>query len=97
MDRQPKHTPGPWHVGINPGPMVYDEHGEQIADCRAVGYDNGGNMANAALIAAAPDLLEACKTAENWLGEYETGPDSGLHGLLEQLRAAIAKASGGAA
>lgn len=35
------------------------------------------------------ELLEACKAAENWLTEYETGPDTGLHGLLEQLRKAI--------
>ena len=27
--RTPKHTPGPWHVGLKPGPMVYGPQGEQ--------------------------------------------------------------------
>ncbi len=47
------HTPGPWHIGMRPGPMVYGELGEQVADCR--GLDEAGH--NARLIAALPDLL----------------------------------------
>lgn len=38
----------------------------------------------------ATELHAACKAAENWLSEYETGPDSGVHGLLQQLREAMA-------
>ena len=38
-----QHTPGPWHVGIRPGPMVYGQLGEQIADCR--GLDEAGHNA----------------------------------------------------
>jgi hypothetical protein len=52
------------------------------------------------LAAAAPDLLEACKAAENWLGEFI---DQSLHDdplaegevrLLQDLRTVIAKAEG---
>ena len=46
----------------------------------------------ALIFAASYELLAACKGAENWLSEYETGPDTGLHGLLSELRATIAKA-----
>ena len=34
-------------------------------------------------------ILAACVAAESWLSEYETGPDTGLQGLLSQLRSAI--------
>lgn len=56
-----KHTPGPWHVGMKPGPMIYGKRGEQIADLTAELLMQDENAANAALIASAPDLL-----AENY-------------------------------
>jgi len=53
--------------------------------------------ANARLIAAAPELLEACRAAQNWLREYHTqngSPmDEGIFGLDDQLVAAIARAT----
>ena len=49
------------------------------------------------LLKASRKLLNACNAARNWLAEYETGPDSGLHGLLAQLRESIAQVNGGAA
>lgn len=49
-------TPGPWHVGINPGPIVYGPNGEQVADCL---FDNGDdNKANARLISVSPELFD---------------------------------------
>ena len=57
MTTQPTHTPGPWHIGMRPGPMVYGQLGEQVADCR--GLDE--SQYNARLIAACPDMLEALK------------------------------------
>lgn len=62
---QPKHTPGPWHIGeTNPnfGPKVYDAQGNFISDVASARSDRIGNdIANAHLIAAAPELLEACE------------------------------------
>lgn len=34
-------------------------------------------------------LIHATEAAENWLGEYEDGPDTGVHELLDILRGAI--------
>lgn len=56
-----KHTPGPWHVGIKPGPILYGTKGEQIADLRGHWLEDSEHMANVRLIAAAPALLEAVK------------------------------------
>lgn len=53
------HTPGPWHVGMKPGPIIYGPHGEQIADMRSPMLEADEHNANARLIEAAPDLLAA--------------------------------------
>jgi hypothetical protein len=96
-----KHTPGPWKVM---GGMVVIE-GEagrltDVADCctgAASVKDPFTIAANARLIAAAPELLEACENARNVLAALVTGdlktikPDSAA---LAELRAAIAKAKG---
>ena len=55
-----KHTKGPWKIGLNPGPMIYTLGGvSQIADARGVAVTRDESKANARLIAAAPELLEA--------------------------------------
>ena len=46
-----------WHIGMNPGPIVYGEQGEQIADCSSITNFDADNQANARLIAALPELL----------------------------------------
>lgn len=46
-------------------------------------------LANARLIAAAPDLLEACTRAAEWLMRFGAGPEN-----VAWLHAAIAKATG---
>ena len=53
------HTPGPWHLGMRPGPMIYGPLGEQVADLRGLTLEKHETIANARLIAAAPDLLLA--------------------------------------
>lgn len=55
-------TSGPWHIGLNPGPMIYGPKGEQIADLRGDMLPRDEVRANARLIAAAPDL--AARVAE---------------------------------
>lgn len=84
------HTPGPWHVtamhkGIRPSFRSPGENGgfaicEMYADGRDV-------VANARLIAAAPELLEACEAC---LARDDIADDE----LGVILRAAIAKARG---
>lgn len=54
-----QHTSGPWHLGINPGPLIYGPKGEQVADLRGEMLERDENRANASLIAAAPELLKA--------------------------------------
>ncbi len=67
-----KHTPGPWEVDSDErtGIVYISSHliGSHdvcdlyhVADCEIITKENA--MANAHLIAAAPDLLEACKAA----------------------------------
>ena len=72
-----KHTPGPWKVERRSVliPIAPYEWAEAY----------GGTEANARLIAAAPELLEACKVA---LGIIGFGAEH------DQISAAIAKATG---
>ena len=61
-----------------------------------MGFD-AETEANARLIAAAPELLEACKAALTEMAAWEMDPDDMLNTALEpirSLRAAIAKAEG---
>ena len=91
-----KHTPGPWTVYFEFN--VKDDHGRGIAACGGHGSNrnpeqaHNENVANAKLIAAAPDLLEALKNLlENEkLDDWEPS-------LIESriaARAAINKAEG---
>lgn len=59
-----KHTPGPWRVGMRPGPMVYGPYGAQVADCRSPSAEGSEAGYNARLIAAAPDMLSALRAIE---------------------------------
>lgn len=53
------YTPGPWHIGMKPGPMVYGPKGEQVADLTARMVPDDETSGNARLIAAAPELAAA--------------------------------------
>ena len=55
MTQPVKHTPGPWHVGLKPGPMVYGPQGEQIVGLNVM-LDSDEVLANAKFIAAAPEM-----------------------------------------
>ena len=91
------HTPGPWEAKapVEHGAHVYGPHGVTVAWCgtnstfKRAGYysismEESG--ANARLIAAAPELLEAL------IAMLSNTPDCD-----HVARAAIAKATGGAA
>lgn len=87
-----KHTPGPWrlsgHSEDSPEKLsVEDGYGYFIAE-----VDFGlAQKANARLIAAAPELLEAL---ESILASSDAGNAAILDRLTSKARAAIAKATG---
>ncbi len=82
-----EHTPGPWRVEKYVSAVgmycIVEPHGRSLAftDIRA-------NEADANLLAAAPDLLEACKRALRDMTEWD-GDE-----LIPLIEAAIAKAEG---
>ena len=107
-----KHTPGPWVQPMRYSPedgcdipcgAIEDADGRSITVCT---YDQEPTIsaANARLIAAAPDLLAACKAVSEWhqhsvgcpASEIGAIGDSGCDCGLAAVRAAIAKAEGGA-
>ena len=54
-----QHTPGPWHIGRDPN-RVFRGYTQHIATTHKV--MSGSPEANARLIAAAPDAIDAHKT-----------------------------------
>ena len=104
-----KHTEGPWSVAEtrhNYDTVIRGPKGEPIALALIAGYTKQEGAANTALLAAAPDLLEALQWYEAkavQMGRAAIDQDSKL--LLELMkeiaveygaraRAAIAKATG---
>lgn len=94
-----KHTPGPWTQGTsNPGRSCVWLDGNAEPE-NTMGPDNTWidcvSEANARLIAAAPDLLEALhlavKMAETGMCDFNPHDEY----VMNKARAAIAKATGG--
>ncbi len=95
--RKAKHTPGPWRQNDHPqrGNQLYVRIGSGCANAIVERKDTFGkvsdeDIANARLIAAAPDLLEACRQMLFDVFE-DVHPET-----VKQARAAIAKAEGAA-
>lgn len=61
-----KHTQGPWHVGMAPGPIVYGPNGEQVVDMRETLLEKDEHLANMVLIVAAPMLKKALQDISNF-------------------------------
>jgi hypothetical protein len=87
-----KHTPGPWraHCGQNSIDIQPDIAKVYIQAGRYDGSQSKQRTANANLIAAAPELLEACMAVEAMLEKEFPGADQTDARIV--LRAAIAKA-----
>lgn len=89
-------TPGPWvipsksHVGTRRCGVWSDDGRFQIAVCNSEALSWEANKANARLIAAAPDLLDAARAALDDL----ISDGHAHYRVAETLRAAIAKATG---
>lgn len=82
-----KHTPGPWNVAKTTfGQTIIDAPSIGEIVCRVEEWSEKQDEANARLIAAAPELLDALK-----LVVQRCGPNS-TDGAI--ARAAIAKAEG---
>lgn len=101
-----KHTPGPWHVILsdNATPHVTHEHGSDFTDISDVssrvcvmpaeityGYNS---LANARLIAAAPELLEALEEMLHSFMCTQNPNDYPSDAPCNKARAAITKAKG---
>jgi hypothetical protein len=96
-----KHTPGPWQVDPEPssdgsllvwGDTRSPRGGEVVAWCNS---ELTRNHADARLIAAAPELLAACRA---WIAYLDPRDNLYSHEeteLIRQMQAAIAKARGG--
>jgi hypothetical protein len=88
----PSHTPGPWKLRakVTGGSRYVVAGRSEIARVYFAG--NPGRptaLANACLIAAAPDLAAALRRALNWLSSY---PGDGAMSAYNEARAALAKA-----
>ena len=92
-----KHTPGPWFAGVLAGPEMEEtisigpmEKEVHYEDCLCeVWHGNYDAEANAKLIAAAPELLEALEEL------VESAKCAGWHpSHIEQAKEVIAKAKG---
>jgi len=87
-----KHTPGPWHTGGVNLISVYGCDGIQLAVITDRDGATPADKANAKLIAAAPDLLEACTRAMNIIeAEHEACSMYTAH--IDIIEAAINKAT----
>lgn len=102
MSTKPKHTPGPWIKTLGT-----DENHFDIQQCHKTFKAHGTNVlrnvrreADATLIAAAPDMLEALKAAFNLTKhalEQDQEKPFNPQDVLAVLGLAIAKAEGRAA
>lgn len=104
-----KHTPGPWILEtvrtqsglchkVGPFPAKREDLPSRHA-CLYADYPSSCNPAdqeleaNARLIAAAPELLEALEASLDYIERHTYGGTDGL-ALIDKTRAAIAKAKG---
>lgn len=94
MTTQHKHTPGPWTRSTRfPGRIKAQRYDvAAVCDWGQEEPVSPENDANARLISAAPDLLEAAEKALAMTERESWGTDR--LSVLSQLRAAIAKARG---
>lgn len=90
---KPQHTPGPWHVGMRPGLIVYGPHGEQVADLRAGAVLGGDTYPDARLIAAAPMMAKKALFLLDRI-ERERKPGDLPWGEAEALKLEVLQALG---
>ena len=98
------HTPGPWRTGEDGHNILSAQPGERPKMLASVYHDLGGvggltskehaeAHANARLMAAAPDLLAACRAVDEWYDLVRQDYPEML-APYQAVQAAIAKAEG---
>lgn len=92
----PKHTPGPWQVVDAGNPEIRSASGQCLADAWSYDLDSTDEaLANARLIAQAPELLKALAEAQ---GVFQGLADEGLsctaRELADKYAAVLANAGG---
>lgn len=97
INRSPKPTPGPWYRDPDNPTMILNAPLQQATEIIA----QTSGEANARLIAAAPDLLDACCKAAgslvltiNAFKMLGSAPPNDIFTKLSAVNAAIAKAEG---
>ena len=92
------HTEGPWSVAEtrhNYDTVIRGPKGEPIALALIAGYTKQEGTANATLLAAAPDLLEALKVmVRDYGAAHAACGDLEMSPALLQAQRAIARATG---
>lgn len=97
-----KHTPAPWSAFIGSDGRTIsicignDANGQTPCIVNWPGFDSNGlatneNIANASLIAAAPELLEALEVVNNSIQTTGFFRNSSMHGMIQN---ALRKAKG---
>ena len=94
-----KHTPGPWAidgcVSLGNVDVIYGSGRITMMDCENDEINDDELFANAALIAAAPDLLAALERAEGFISGFEDDDtQEGVTEMLAAIRAALVNAKG---
>jgi len=89
-----KNTPGPWAFGMPSGQIYSRVTGRHICTMNINGMDTAPEWtrADARLIAATPELLEACKSALDIINSYSQIP--AMFQACQTLQTAIAQAEG---
>lgn len=82
-----KHTPGPWFAGTGWIGAGHVKDGHVV--CRLPNFPYGNSEANANLIAAAPEMLEALELTKRVFENYGASA-----GVCKQIEAVIRKAKG---
>ena len=99
----PKWTPGPWRANSRVNAVVADEFAPGMYGVSPMAVDHyGGHLIgesiapqNLAIIAAAPDLAEACRMlVESYDADAGTYALGKLYEAREAARAALSKARG---
>ena len=89
-----KHTPGPWHAHHDHGWLVVESDNGDMYIKIEKGSAATRRIADARLIAAAPDLLAALQVLlRNYAAVHDIG-DVEMQPAIYQASAAIAKATG---
>ena len=83
------HTPGPWFFYVTPSGVRYKVHGQTV-DHFICDIKGANDLANARLIASAPDMLSALRNVRDFfLNNNITGT------YLNMVEETITKATGG--